>query len=151
MKPEYYSVNELMEQRNNIFEKHKNTTFIGAHIGSMAENLELASEWLDKYPNLYYDTSARIHELGRQPYSTRKFLTKYSDRIIFGSDGCDTSPIDANMYHLSWRFYETDDEYFDVSEVHHYQGRWMVYGVYLPDDILEKIYYLNAKKLYQLK
>ena len=150
-KPEYYSVTELMEQRNNVIEKHKNTNFIGVHIGSMAENLKLAAEYLDKYPNLYYDTAARIHELGRQPYSTRKFLIKYSDRILFGSDGCDTSPIDANMYHLNWRFYETDDDYFDVSAAHHYQGRWMVYGVYLPDDVLENIYYLNAKKLYKLK
>ena len=52
------------------------------------------------------------------------------------------------MYHLNWRFYETDDEYFDVSKGHHYQGGWMVYGIFLPDDVLEKIYFLNAKKLY---
>ncbi len=147
-KPEYYSVDELMEQRNRIIERHPNTNFIGAHVGGMVENLELAAEWLDKYPNLYYDTCARIHELGRQPYSTRKFLIKYADRILFGTDGCSDGAINANMFHLNWRFYETDDEYFDVSKAHHYQGRWMVYGVFLPDDVLEKIYNLNAKKLY---
>ena len=137
-----------MEQRNRMIAKHPNTNFIGAHVGGMSENLELAGEWLDKYPNLYYDTSARIHEMGRQPYTARRFFIKYADRILFGTDGCEAGPVNANMYRLNWRFYETDDEYFDVSAAHHYQGRWMAYGIHLPDDVLEKIYNKNAKKLY---
>ena len=147
-RPELYSVDEIMEQRNRMIARHPNTNFIAAHVGGMAENLALAGEWLDKYPNLYYDTSARIHEMGRQPYTARKFLIKYSDRLLFGSDGCDAGPINAEMYRLNWRWYETDDEYFEVSKAHHYQGGWKVYGVYLPDDVLEKIYNKNARKLY---
>jgi predicted TIM-barrel fold metal-dependent hydrolase len=147
-RPELYDVEEIMEQRNRMLAKHPNTNFIGAHVGGISENLELAAEWLDTYPNLYYDTSARIHEMGRQPYTTRKFLIKYADRIVFGTDGCDAGPINAEMYRLNWRWYETDDEYFDVAKAHHYQGRWMVYGVYLPDDVLQKIYNGTAKKLY---
>lgn len=147
-RPELYNVEEIMEQRNRMIAKHPNTNFIGAHLGGMSENLALAAEWLDTYPNLYYDTSARIHEIGRQPYTARKFFIKYQDRIVFGSDGCDAGPINAEMYRLNWRWFETDDEYFDVSKAHHYQGRWMVYGVHLPDEVLKKIYYQNAKKLY---
>src|SRR5688500_3672458 len=45
------------------------------------------------------------------------------------------------------QFLETADEYFDVSKSHHYQGRRMVYGMYLPDSVLEKIYYKNAMRL----
>jgi len=145
---ELYNVEEIMEQRNRMIAKHPNTNFIGAHVGGMSENLALAAEWLDTYPNLYYDTSARIHEMGRQPYTARKFLIKYADRIVFGTDGCSAGPINAEMYRLNWRWFETDDEYFDVSKTHHYQGRWMVYGVHLPDEVLKKIYYQNAKKLY---
>ena len=40
---------------------------------------------LDKYPNLYVDISERIGELGRQPYSTRRFIMKYADRVLFGT------------------------------------------------------------------
>lgn len=147
-RPELYSLDEIMEQRNRMIAKHPNTNFIGAHIGGMAENLALAAEWLDTYPNLYYDTSARIHEMGRQPFTARDFLIKYADRIVFGTDGCDAGPINAEMFRINWRWYETNDEYFDVSKAHHYQGRWMAYGVSLPDDVLEKIYYKNAMKLY---
>jgi predicted TIM-barrel fold metal-dependent hydrolase len=147
-RPELYGIDEIMEQRNRMIAKHPNTNFIGAHVGGMSENLALAGEWLDTYPNLYYDTSARIHEMGRQPYTARKFLIKYADRILFATDGCEAGPINAEMYRLNWRWYETDDEYFEVSKAHHYQGRWMVYGVNLPDDVLEKIYNKNAKKLY---
>ncbi len=147
-RPELYGIYEILEQRNRMIAKHPKTNFIGAHIGGMAENLGLAGEWLDKFPNLYYDTSARIHEMGRQPFTAREFLIKYADRILFGTDGCDDGHISPNMYHLNWRWYETNDEYFDVSRAHHYQGRWMVYGVSLPDDVLQKIYYKNALKLY---
>src|SRR5512140_1535454 len=118
-----------------------------AHVCGMSENLALAGEWLDKFPNVHYDTSARIHEMGRQPFTAREFLIKYADRLTFGTDGCEAGPINAAMYRTNWRWYETKDEYFDVSKAHHYQGRWMVYGVSLPDDVLKTIYYQNALKL----
>jgi len=146
-KPEYYSHDELLDQRNNVIAKHRNTIFIGAHMGNYPENLQKVAEWLDKYPNFYVDVDARLSELGRQPYSSRKFIIKYSDRVMFGTDGCDAGPINAEMYRLFWRFLETDDEYVDITKSHHYQARWRVYGLYLPDDVLEKVYYLNAKKL----
>ena len=66
----------------------------------------------------------------------QRINSKYADRIVFGSVGCDAGPINAEMYRLNWRWYETDDEYFDVANAHHYQGRWMVYGVNLPDEVL---------------
>jgi uncharacterized protein len=147
-RPELYKIEEIMEQRNRMFAKHPKTKFIVAHVGGMSENLALAGEWLDKYPNVYYDTSARIHEMGRQPFTAREFLIKYADRLTFGTDGCDAGPINAEMYRTNWRWYETNDEYFEVSHAHHYQGRWMAYGVSLPDDVLKKIYYQNALKLY---
>ena len=51
-------------------------------------------------------------------------------------------------YRLTYRFLETDDEYFNynTSEVPG-QGRWYAYGIYLPDVVLEKVYYKNAAKL----
>ena len=39
------------------------------------------------------------------------------------------------------------DEYFDPAGGHHVQGFWMIYGVFLPRDVLAKIYYRNAEKL----
>ena len=32
------------------------------------------------------DIAARIGELGRQPYTSRWFITQYADRVLFGTD-----------------------------------------------------------------
>lgn len=138
---------ELLEQRNRAIARHPKTTFIGAHFGNNPENLEAVGKWLDKYPNFYVDIDARISELGRQPYSCRRFFIKYQDRILFGTD---TTP-KADAYRLYYRFMETDDEYFDTAESHHRQGFWNIYGIFLPEPVLEKIYHANAKKLLGLQ
>ena len=92
---------------------------------------------------MYTDIDARISELGRVPYSARRFFVKYQDRILFGTD---TRP-SREAYRLYYRFLETDDEYFDPAKGHHRQGSWMIYGVFLPDEVLEKIYNGNARRL----
>ena len=146
-KPEYYSRDELLEQRNNVIAKHKSTIFSGAHMGNNPENLQRVAEWLDKYPNFYVNIDARLAELGRQPYTARRFIIKYADRVMFGTDGYKSTPINAAMYRAHWRFLETDDEYMDIKESHTVVPDWRVYGLYLPDDVLEKIYYLNPQKI----
>lgn len=134
---------ELLEQFTNVIEKHPKTTFIGAHFGNNVEDLAMVGQWLDAYPNLYVDIDARISELGRQPYTARKFFLKYQDRIMFGTD---TTPR-REAFRIYYRFLETDDEYFDCAESHHLQGFWMIYGVFLPMEVLEKIYFKNAEKV----
>lgn len=144
---QFPSRDELLAQRNRVIARHPQTTFIGAHFGNNPEDLEAVGQWLDAYPNFYVDIDARISELGRQPYSTRRFFLKYQDRILFGTD---TTPR-ADAYRLYYRFLETDDEYFDTAESHHRQGFWMIYGIFLPTDVLEKIYYRNAERLLGLQ
>ncbi len=134
---------EILDQRNRVIARHPNTTFIGAHFGNLPEELHRVANWLDLYPNFHVDIDARMGELGRQPYTTRKFMIKYQDRILFGTD---TAP-NAESYRVYYRFLETDDEYFDPNPAHPYQGRWMVYGLYLPDGVLEKIYNKNALRI----
>jgi predicted TIM-barrel fold metal-dependent hydrolase len=141
--PGYPPLETILAQLINVVARHPRTTFIGAHVGCYAEDLKWVSERLDKYSNFFVSIDARISELGRQPYAARKFLIKYQDRVLFGTD---TSP-DAEAYRIYYQFLETADEYFDVARSHHYQGRWMVYGMYLPDEVLEKIYYRNAVRL----
>ena len=134
----------IIDQLASLVKRHAGTTFIGAHVGCYAENLAWVSDLLDKCPNFYVDIAARIGELGRQPYTTRRFFMKYQDRILFGTD----MPPQAAWYQLYYRFLETDDEYFnyDLSDPPT-QGRWRIHGLHLPDEVLEKVYSLNAKKL----
>jgi len=143
---QFPSKEEILNQRNRVFARHPDTIFIGAHMGNLPEELGRVSMWLEQYPNFYVDIDARISELGRQPYTTRRFLIKYQDRVFFGTD----TPPDAEAYRVYYRFLETDDEYIDPSAGHHLQGRWMIYGVYLPDEVLEKIYNKNALKIFRM-
>jgi predicted TIM-barrel fold metal-dependent hydrolase len=135
---------EVIRQFLNVVERHPHTTFIGAHVASSAEDLASVERWLDKYPNLNVDIAARIAELGRQPYTARKFFVKYADRILFGTDG----PRVAERLGYHWRFLESLDEYFPYAEnAFPPQGFWRIYGVGLPDDVLRKVYYENAERL----
>jgi predicted TIM-barrel fold metal-dependent hydrolase len=93
---------------------------------------------------MYIDTADRIAELGRQPYSARKFFSRYRDRILFGTDSI---PSDRK-YPIYYRFSETWDEYFDYSDKKiPPQGRWKIYGLGLDDEVLAKFYYKNAEKI----
>ncbi|HEV7330907.1 MAG TPA: amidohydrolase family protein [Flavisolibacter sp.] len=139
----YPDKDTILAQRNRVLAKHPTTIFIGAHVANMPEELATVSKWLDQYPNLYVEIGARISELGRQPFTARKFMIKYQDRVLFGSD---TEP-NAHAYRIYYRFLETEDEYIDPSDGHHLQGRWMIYGLNLPDSVLEKIYNKNARKV----
>lgn len=142
--PPYPSFTDTIQDFANLMKKNTQTLFIGAHVGCYAENLLWVAGLLDRCPNFFVDISARIGELGRQPYTARKFFIDYQDRILYGSD---FGP-DLDAYRLSFRFLETNDEYFNynVSEIPQ-QGRWYVYGLDLPDDVLQKIYWTNAERL----
>jgi len=142
--PPYPAFMKIMTQLANLVTSHQETVFIGAHVGCYAENLAWVGELLDRAPNFYVDISARISELGRQPYTARRFFTDYADRILFGTD----MGIDLDAYRIYYRFLETDDEYFNygTGEIPG-QGRWQIYGLYLPEEVLEKVYWANARQI----
>jgi predicted TIM-barrel fold metal-dependent hydrolase len=136
---------QLMQHFENVIAKHPATTFIGAHVGMHYEHLYSGARWLDTYPNLYYDIAASCKHLGRQPYTARRFMIRYQDRMLFGCDiGRVPSP---EVYQYMFRVLETDDEYFEHVEPN--AGLpWKIYGLYLPDEVLQKVYSLNARKLF---
>lgn len=142
-----YSKEDILAQLYRVVERHPETIFVSTHMGNLAEDLGRVSMWLEKYPNLYVDIDARISELGRQPYTARKFMIRHQDRVLFGTD----TPPNAEAYRTYYRFLETDDEYFDPAPSHHQQGRWMIYGIHLPDEVLEKIYNKNALKILSMR
>lgn len=140
----YPSRDDLLAARNRVIARHPQTTFIGAHCANNSEDLETVAQWLDKYPNLVIEFASRINELGRQPYTARKFIIKYQDRILFGTDG----PWPELRLNYYWRFLETYDEYFPYSEKSPQpQGLWRIYGIGLPDNVLRKVYHENALRI----
>ena len=139
----HFSKAALLEQRDRVIARHPSTTFVAAHVAESSEDLGYVATLLEHNPNLYIDISARTAELGRQPYTSRQFIIKFADRVLFGTD---LVP-EVAIYRLHYRFLETADEYFEYPSHASRQGRWNIYGLFLPADVLEKIYRANALKL----
>ncbi|HEU0245105.1 MAG TPA: amidohydrolase family protein [Candidatus Limnocylindrales bacterium] len=137
---------ELIDGLERVVVRHPGTTFIGAHVGCAAEDLARVSTMLERAPNLHVDLAARIGELGRQPYTTRAFIERWQDRVLFGTD---MAP-DPAWWAVYYRFLETRDESFpydaDPDEPPS-QGRWRIHGLGLPEDVLRKVYRENALRL----
>lgn len=135
---------ELIDARNRVIERHPHTTFLCAHMADIPEDLAKLGGYLDRFPNMHVEMAARIAELGRQPYTARKFFLQYADRILFGTDG--VPPLSELVPHF--QFLETWDEYFPYEDnPFPPQGLWNIYGIGLPDDVLRKVYHENAARL----
>ena len=132
------SYEEMISMRNRTIEKHPKTIFIACHLGNQGHDLAKLGLALDKYPNLYLDTSARDYEIGRTPRASAKFLTKYRHRIVFGTD----QSRDKSLYQAHWRLLESSDEYI-VGRV-----GWRYYGLELPESVLDSLYRGTAKKIF---
>ena len=137
----YPTFDTVMNEQYNMFKNHPNTMFINAHMGWMANDLDKLGRHLDSLPNVYTEIGAVIGELGRQPRRARKFFIDYQDRVMFGKDTYKKSEFD-----VYFRVLESSDEYFDYYRKRH--GLWKMYGLNLPDEVLKKLYYQNALKLF---
>lgn len=140
---DFPSKTALLDQRNHVIAKHPRTIFIALHVANWPENLDVVSDWLRKYPNMYVEFGAREAELGREPRRAAQFFNEFQDRILFGTDA---EPV-PEMYANYFRWLEADDEYFPYWNYPE-QGRWMIYGMKLPDSILEKVYHANAERIF---
>ena len=130
----------LINEQHQLFKKHPKTTFIAAHFGWYANDLEKLDSLLTALPNVVVEFGAIIAELGRQPKAAKAFFTKYQDRILFGKDSWVPSE-----YTTYFRVLETEDEYFPYHKRYH--AFWRMYGMGLPDSILKKVYYKNALRI----
>jgi predicted TIM-barrel fold metal-dependent hydrolase len=147
--------------------RHPKTIFIAVHFGNDPEDPERVAHMLDKYPNFFIDTAARVPEIGRHDAARmRRFYEKYQDRILFGTDTGVGPTQDDMMYgsngpapptladedrffRSTWRYFETSDKQFESPTP--IQGRWKIDGVGLPESILRKIYFENAVRVLRWK
>ena len=137
----YPTFDQVMYEQEQLFKKHPTTTFINAHFGWYGNDLGRLSKQLSELTNVYVEFGAVINELGRQPSTARKFFEDYQDRILFGKD---TYKMDE--YYIYFQVLETDDEYIEYYRKRH--GLWRLYGLNLSDQILKKVYYQNALKIF---
>ena len=137
----YPTFDQVMYEQEQLFKKHPTTTFINAHFGWYGNDLGRLSKQLSELTNVYVEFGAVINELGRQPSTARRFFEDYQDRILFGKD-----IYKMDEYYIYFQVLETDDEYIEYYRKRH--GLWRLYGLNLSDEILKKVYYQNALKIF---
>lgn len=130
------SRDEMMERRNRVLKEIPELVMIGAHMGTLEDDLTRLGETLDQYPNLYVEMGSRDLYVAIQPNAARKFFIKYQDRILFGRDGVQSE----QNYRQHFRILESDDDLI-------YTRGQVLYGLDLPDVVLRKVYYANAAKI----
>ena len=131
----------MMKILANTVSRHPHTTFIACHLANCCYDLSIIGKMLDENPNLNIDIAARFSELAPIPIAAREFITKYQDRIVYGTD----QGYNLSMYRTTFRILETADEHFYVHDYDSYH--WPLYGLHLSDDVLKKVYHDNAARI----
>jgi predicted TIM-barrel fold metal-dependent hydrolase len=133
----------------NVLAKYPKLTIIAAHsvwLTSQDAQIDFLRYMLATYPNLYMDISATFeyfHLVNRE--NLRDLFIEYQDRILFGADFLSMPDhfIEnaVNGYANRFCILETD-------QVVMWGNTKPIQGLNLPREVLEKLYYKNALKLY---
>ncbi len=145
--------------------RHPRTTFVGAHFGNAPEEPARVARMLDRHPNLFIDTAARVPEIGRRPQAEmHAFFLRFRKRILFGSDLSvttegltlgsggerpSTRPEARPFFDRQWRYFETAGRRMPSPTP--IQGRWSINGIDLPREVLEDVYWRNAARVFHLR
>ncbi|MBI4659480.1 MAG: amidohydrolase family protein [Verrucomicrobia bacterium] len=131
---------EIIQVLENVLKRHPRTTIIACHYANCEYDFSILARLLDTYPNLYSDISGRYEETAPIPRTTSNFITKYQDRLLYGTD----MGRGQGAYEFSFHILETLDEAFYENG---YRYHWQYYGFGLEDAILKKLYQTNALKI----
>lgn len=154
--PQYPSYEEQIAARDRMLEKHPDMKFMGAHLGSMEWSTDLLADHFDRFPNLTVDMAERICHIQAQTQTDRQkvrdFFINYQDRIIYGTDRGDYVGSEQDPEKLKDKVHEewTSDWKFLTSEepMSSPKVNGEFKGLKLPKEVIEKIYYKNAEKLF---
>jgi predicted TIM-barrel fold metal-dependent hydrolase len=134
-----------------VLDRHPKLLVVNAHMldfFNSDEQLAYLGYMLETYPNLNVDLAARFQQFHRMTREKlRDFIIKYSDRILFGTDISDVKaesvPDMVERYHRCFQLAETENVVQGG-----FFGRTETKGLALPRDVLEKIYFRNAMRIY---
>ena len=143
---------ELVTARDRVLARHPRLRIVGAHLGSLEYDVAEVAARLDRYPNFAVDISARLGDLMHQPgQKVADFLTRYADRVLFGTDLVFKEPISSldeterERAHATIR--STYDAYFRYLETGERVefARQSAPGLDLPEEVVSRITEANAR------
>jgi predicted TIM-barrel fold metal-dependent hydrolase len=135
-----------------VLDRHPRLKVVNAHMldhFNSDEQLDYLMYVLETYPNVHVDLAARFQQFHRMDREKlRGFMIKYADRILYGTDiggqpRAGRYDQVADMYFRSFQLLETDKVIRGG-----FFGQTETQGLALPVNVLKKIYYENAARLY---
>jgi len=171
--PEYYMYihpeepryETLMAARDRFVARHPHLSFVGAHMASLEWSVDELAKFLDRFPNANVDIAARITQVQAQSRDDRAkvrgFFLKYQDRLMYGTDLTQNPPDPqaraqnppatedfAQEADTTWR---SDWRYLATGDGQHVDAiKADVTGLALPRAVIDKLYYRNALRIFQL-
>lgn len=172
--PEYYmhlhpeepSYEALMAARDRFVTRHPKLAFDGAHMASLEWSVDELAKFFDAHPRAVVDLAARLSNLQVQSNAdvakVRNFFVKYQDHILYGTDLTDSPPDPAaraqnppatndfpgeadKVWRADWRYLATPlSQRVDAIQAD-------AVGLNLPAEVIDKIYWKNARKFFRIK
>jgi predicted TIM-barrel fold metal-dependent hydrolase len=151
----YVEKEALYEELERVLNKFPSLNITFAHFHFLSADIERAADYLDRWPNVFFDLTPGSEMYGnfsKDPDKWHDFFTKYQDRIIFGTDngwGTETphnQKVIEAAEKVDWmrRFLETDDTFVNVWGMN-------ITGIKLDREVLEKLYATNYKRFVNFK
>ena len=169
--PEYYMYlhpeepryEDLMAARDRFVARNPKLAFDGAHLASLEWSVDELARFLERYPAAVVDMAARMTNLQAQAVKdrakVRAFMIRYQDRILYGTDLTDSAPDPAAR---AQNPPATDDFAGEADRVWRSDWRYLatarsqrvdainadVRGLALPKAVIDKIYWVNARRFF---
>jgi len=152
--PEMPTQETILAARDRMLRAHPALRFDAVHLASLEWNVERVADFLDRFPEARVDLAARLvhleYQAASEPQKVRRFLIRYQDRILYGSDAAygpdDTDVAAVTALHRDWL---EDWRFLATAELMHSQDFAPAFhGLHLPREVIDKIYRRNAQALF---
>lgn len=152
--PEMPSHDSILAARDRMLAAHPGLMLDAAHLGSLEWDVDRVAAFLDRFPGARADLAARLvhleYQASKNRAKVRRFLIKYQDRILYGSDDAygpdDGDPNAVKAVHEGW----LDDWKFlaTAARMHSEDFEAPFKGLELPRAVVDKICRRNAQALF---
>ena len=143
-----------------MLEEFSDLTWIGAHMGGDPEHPDHLEEMLDRYPHLYFDTSAtkwQVREVSTHRDAVRDLVCRKPERFLFGSDAVTRHGLvrehyvsrywcGRTLWESAWRGPSPIDDP-DYERPPNGPTTPTLHGLDLPPEVLRMVYHDNAARL----
>jgi predicted TIM-barrel fold metal-dependent hydrolase len=141
-----------------MLELFPDMTWVAAHMGGDPEHADHLEGLLERYPHLYFDTSAtkwQVREVSAHREAVRGLICRHPDRFLFGSDLVTRHGLERDHYASRYWCHRTLWESawegrspiadLDFSSA---PGETpLLRGLALPAEVLARLYHENARRV----